>query len=118
MIAASKAADRVDKLVVWSCNAYVTARDLEYYETTRDVQRWPDAMRIPQCEMYGEKYVSETWSGWIDAFRKILEDNDGDVCRGALAKISAPTLIMHGGKDVLVPVKHSVYLHENISRST
>ncbi|XP_016656492.1 valacyclovir hydrolase [Acyrthosiphon pisum] len=118
MIAASRAADRVDKLVVWSCNAYVTAKDLEEYEKTRDVQGWPDAMRIPQCGMYGEKYVSETWSGWIDAFRKILDDDDGDVCRGELAKINAPTLILHGAKDVLVPVEHGVYLHENIKRST
>jgi len=118
MIAASRAADRVDKLVVWSCNAYVTGKDLEFYETTRDVRRWPDAMRIPQFKAYGEKYVMDTWSGWIDAFRKILKDDDGDVCRGALAKINAPTLILHGAKDMLVPLEHGVYLHENINRST
>ncbi|CAI6363893.1 unnamed protein product [Macrosiphum euphorbiae] len=56
MIAASRAADRVD-MVVCSCNAYVTARDLEFYETTRDVHGWPDARHL-QFEMYGEQYVS------------------------------------------------------------
>ncbi|XP_060870984.1 valacyclovir hydrolase-like [Metopolophium dirhodum] len=118
MIAASRAADRVDKLVVWSCNAYVTAKDLEYYETTRDVHDWPEGRRISQFKAYGEKYVSDTWSGWIDAFRKILDEDDGDVCRDALAKIKAPTLILHGAKDVFVPIEHGVYLHENINRST
>ncbi|XP_029344468.1 valacyclovir hydrolase [Acyrthosiphon pisum] len=118
MIAASRAADRVDKLVVWNCNAYVTARDLEFYETIRDVRDWPEGRRVPQFETYGEEYVSDTWHGWIDAFRKILDEHGGDVCRGALAKINAPTLIVHGAKDEFVPVEHGVYLHENIKRST
>ncbi|XP_001948530.2 valacyclovir hydrolase [Acyrthosiphon pisum] len=118
LIAASRAADRVDKLVVWSCNAYVTGKDLEFYETTRDVHSWPDQWRLPQFEMYGERYVSETWSGWIDASRTILEEGGGDVCMGALAHIDAPTLILHGALDVLVAVEHAVYLHENIKRST
>ncbi|XP_022173716.1 valacyclovir hydrolase-like [Myzus persicae] len=118
MIAATRAADRVDKLVVWSCNAYVTGKDLDFYETTRNVSDWPAGRRLPQFGFYGEKYVSDTWSGWIDAFRKILDEHDGDVCRSALAKIDAPTLIMHGAKDEFVPLEHGVYLHENIKRST
>jgi len=118
LIAASRVADRVDKLVVWSCNAYVTDRDLENYEKTRDVYSWADARRLSQFELYGEKYVSDTWGGWIDAFREIVDEDDGDVCRGALSKINAPTLILHGAKDDFIPVEHGVYLHENIKRST
>ncbi|NP_001156245.1 valacyclovir hydrolase-like [Acyrthosiphon pisum] len=118
MIAASRAADRVDKLVVWSCNAYVTAKDLELYKMTRDVHGWPEGRRITQFKAYGEKYVTDTWSGWIDAFQKILDEDDGDVCRDALAKINAPTLILHGAKDDFIPVEHGVYLQENIKRST
>ncbi|NP_001233098.1 uncharacterized protein LOC100162536 isoform X2 [Acyrthosiphon pisum] len=118
MIAASRAADRVDKLVVWNCSAYVTAKDLEQYETIRDIHRCSEAFRLPRFVMYGEKYVSDTWSRLVDAYRKILDDDDGDVCRGELAKINAPTLILHGAKDVLVPVEHGVYLHENIKHST
>lgn len=118
LIAASKAPERVEKVVVWSCNAYITGNDLDFYETTRDVSTWPDPKRIPQFEMYGEKYVSETWSAWIDAYRKILDDDDGDICRKVLAKINTPTLILHGSKDALVPVEHAVYLHNNIKHST
>lgn len=118
LIAASKAADRVEKLVVWSCNAYVTHKDLEYYETTRDINNWSPQMRLSQVAMYGERYAADTWAGWIDAIWKILDEHDGDLCRGALAKINAPTLIMHGALDVLVSVEHAVYLHENIKNST
>jgi len=61
-------------------NSYVTARDLERYETTCDVRGWtPKGRRLPQFETYGEEYVSDTWFGWIDAFRKILDEHDGDV---------------------------------------
>lgn len=118
LIAASRAADRVDKLVVWSCNAYVTGKDLESYETTRDVHSWPEQWRLPQFEMYGERYVSDKWSEWIDASRTILDEGGGDVCIGALAQIDVPTLILHGAQDVLVAVEHAVYLHQNIKSST
>ncbi|KAL5242281.1 hypothetical protein ACI65C_009691 [Semiaphis heraclei] len=118
LIAASRAADRVDKLVVWSCNAYVTGRDLESYEKTRDANSWPDQWRQPQFEMYGERYVSDTWGRWIDAFRTILDECGGDVCKGALSRINAPTLVLHGLHDALVAVEHAVYLHENIKNST
>ncbi|KAL5242278.1 hypothetical protein ACI65C_009688 [Semiaphis heraclei] len=118
LIAASRAADRVDKLVVWSCNAYVTDRDLENYEKTRDVYSWAEVRRLSQFELYGEKYVSDTWGGWIDAFRKIVDEDGGDVCRGELSKIKTPTLILHGANDDFIPVEHGVYLHENIKRST
>jgi len=118
LIAASRAADRVDKLVVWSCNAFVTGKDLEVYETTRDVHSWPDQWRLPQFKMYGEKYVSDKWSEWIDASRTILDYGGGDVCIDALAQIDTPTLILHGAQDVLVAVEHAVYLHKNIKKST
>lgn len=118
LIAASRAAHRVDKLVVWSCNAYVTSKDLECYETTRNVHSWPDQWRLPQFKMYGEKYVSDKWSEWIDASRTILDNGGGDVCIDALAQIDAPTLILHGAQDVLVAVEHAVYLHKNIKKST
>ncbi|XP_026818053.1 valacyclovir hydrolase-like isoform X2 [Rhopalosiphum maidis] len=118
LIAASKASDRVDKVVVWGCNAYVTNEELDVYETTRDVRTWSDARRLPQFEMYGEEYVSKTWCGWINAFWKILNDDAGDVCRGVLAEINAPTLILHGTEDALVPVEHAVYLHNHIKGST
>lgn len=114
LIAASKAVDQVDKLVVWGSNAYVTEKDIELYEKIRDVEKWSPRMRQPFIELYGEKYFAETWSAWVDSFQTILKENKGDICREVLPKINAPTLILHGAQDPLVPIEHPVYLHKNI----
>lgn len=118
LIAASKAVNSVEKLVVWGSNAYVTAKDIELYEKIRDVQKWSPRMKQPFVELYGETYFSETWSAWVDGFQKILKENEGDICRDALSKIDAPTLILHGAQDPLVPMEHPVYLHKNIKRGS
>ncbi|XP_025411962.1 valacyclovir hydrolase [Sipha flava] len=114
LIAASKAVNHVEKLVVWGSNAYVTEKDLELYEKIRDIQKWSPRMRQPFIELYGEKYFSETWSAWVDSFQTILNKNKGDICREELSKINAPTLILHGAQDSLVPMEHPVYLHKNL----
>jgi len=118
LIAASKAVNSVEKLVVWGSNAYVTTKDIELYEKIRDVQKWSPRMKQPFVELYGKTYFSETWSAWVDAFQKILKENEGDICRSALSKIDAPTLILHGAQDPLVPMEHPVYLHKNIKRGS
>lgn len=114
LIAASKAVDQVVNLIVWGSNAYVTEKDIELYEKIRDIQKWSPSMKQPFIELYGEEYFSETWSAWVDAFQKILQENKGDICREVLPKINAPTLILHGAQDPLVPMEHPVYLRKNI----
>jgi len=117
LIVASKAVDRVDKVVVWSCNAYVNTKDIDYYKKIRDVQTWPQYLKQSHIEMYGEKYFSETWEAWVDGNEALLETNDGDICRKVLPEINTPTLIMHGLLDKLIPIEHAIYLHENIKNS-
>lgn len=117
LIAASRDAGRVHKLAVWGCNAFVTGRDVEYYETTRDLLHWPDARRRPLLERYGEEYTSRAWNAWVDEQRSALRDRDGDLCRAELRSIVAPTLVLHGAEDRLVPTRHAVYLHENVAGS-
>lgn len=114
LIAASKAIGRVEKLVVWGSNAYVTEKDIKLYEKIRDVQKWSPRMREPFIKLYGERYFSDTWSAWVNSFQTILKDNKGDICCEELSKIDIPTLILHGAQDPLVPMEHPVYLHKNI----
>lgn len=118
IIMASKAVDRVEKLVVWSCNTRLTKEDLARYDATRDVRIWPDQRKRPLFELYGEEYVIKTWKAWVESCRTTLEENDGNICSESLSKVHAPTLILHGAQDGLVPAEHSVYLHENIKSST
>lgn len=114
LIAASKAVDQVEKLVVWGSNAYLTEKDIELYEKIRDIQKWSPHMKQPLIELYGEKYFSDTWNAWVDAYQAIYKDNKGDICQEAIPKIKAPTLILHGAQDYLVPMEHPVYLHKNL----
>lgn len=114
LIAASKAVEQVDKLIIWGSNAYVTEKDIELYEKIRDVEKWSPRMRQPFIELYGEKYFAETWNAWVDSFQTILKENKGDICQEVLSKINASTLILHGAQDPLVPLEHPVYLHKNI----
>lgn len=114
LIAASKAVEQVEKLVVWGSNAYVTEKDIELYEKIRDTQKWSSRMKQPFIELYGEKYFSDTWNAWVDSFQAIFKDNKGNICREAIPNIQAPTLILHGAQDPLVPMEHPVYLHKNL----
>jgi len=118
LIAASKAGNQVEKLVVWGSNAYVTENDINLYEQIRDIQKWSPRMRQPFIDLYGEKYFTETWNAWIDSFHMILKENNGDICREAIPKINVPTLILHGARDPLVPMEHPVYLHKNIKNGS
>ncbi|CAI6343250.1 unnamed protein product [Macrosiphum euphorbiae] len=114
LIMASKAVESVEKLIVWGSNAYVTEKDIELYEKIRNVQKWSPRMRQPFIDLYGEKYFSDTWNAWVNSFQIILKENGGDICREALSKIDAPTLILHGAQDPLVPMEHPVHLHKKI----
>lgn len=117
LVVASKAVDRVEKLVVWSCNAFVTEKDVAIYDSLRDIRSWNRYKRQVVVETYGEAYATEKWNAWVDSNRHQLDEKDGNVCREVLSSITAPTLIMHGARDGLIPVEHAVYLHEHINDS-
>ncbi|XP_050523447.1 valacyclovir hydrolase-like isoform X3 [Daktulosphaira vitifoliae] len=114
LIAASQAVDKIQNVIVWGSNAYLTDKDIKLYEKIRDVKKWSPKMRQPFINLYGEEYFAKTWSSLIDAYRAILEENKGDICCGELSKIEAPTLVLHGSQDPLVPIEHPVYIHKNL----
>ncbi|KAL4234873.1 hypothetical protein ACF0H5_006515 [Mactra antiquata] len=117
MVAAARYPNIVDKLVIWGANAYITKKDMEFFESIRDLDNWSERMRVPFLAMYGEKYFRTQWSNWVDAYENYCTKRNGDVCMGDLEKIKAQTLIIHGLKDALVPLEHPDYLHHNIKGS-
>lgn len=117
IIAAARYPDIVNKLVIWGANAYVTKKDLEFYETIRDISKWSENMRVPFLAMYGEKYFRTQWSNWVDAYKNYFTKRNGDICMGEVEKVKAQTLIVHGLKDPLVPLEHPDFLHHNIKGS-
>ena len=65
--------------------------------------------------MYGDGFQT-LWTRWCDAQQRLLKTG-GDLCRERLPEIACPTFLLHGGKDLLVPLFHAEFLHEGIAGS-
>jgi len=103
---------QIIKLVIWGGNAHLTSEDIEAYEQTRLLSSWSPRMVQAMGKIYGDQ-LQDLWSAWCDAMQAIYKAG-GDICRQRLDEIRCPTLILHGGKDPLVPNFHADILHQGI----
>lgn len=117
LIAAAKYPDIVQNLVIWGASAYITQRDMDMYNSMRDISTWSERKRSAFMALYGEKYFREQWSNWVDAYESYFKKCKGDICIKNLDEIHARTLIIHGLKDPFVPLEHPDFLHRNIKGS-
>ncbi|KAF7994504.1 hypothetical protein HCN44_003976 [Aphidius gifuensis] len=117
LIIAASNRNSIKKLVVFGANSYILPQEVKIYESIRNINSWSERMKAPMIAMYGEDYFRKTWSLWVDAMINIYKKNNGDICRNLINKITCPTLIVHGNKDVMVDPEHPVYLHNCISNS-
>nr|XP_039258908.1 LOW QUALITY PROTEIN: valacyclovir hydrolase-like [Styela clava] len=116
-IVAAKYPNNIDKLILWGSNSFITKEDMDLFEKVRDISRWSEAMRKPMIDIYGEEYFRQKWSDWVERLHQIFNERNGDIFRKELEHICAPTLIIHGEKDAMVPRFHPEYLHKNIKGS-
>ncbi|XP_061593306.1 valacyclovir hydrolase isoform X3 [Cololabis saira] len=117
LIAAARNPDRINKLIVWGANSFVTKDDLKLYNQVRDVSRWSAKMRRPMEEVYGAQAFAQTWEGWVDGIAQFAQRSEGSICRELLPLIRCSTLVVHGEKDPMVPSFHPQYLLKNIKTS-
>lgn len=117
LILAGKHPEAVEKLLIFGSNAYIIEDELKIYDGIRDVSKWSEKMRAPLEKLYGAEYFKENWEKWVDTFKKIYEEKNGDLCKGFLANIKAETLILHGEKDPMLAKEHVPYLLKNIKGS-
>lgn len=116
LILAAKHQKKVDKLVIWGSNAYVCKSDIDMIHKVADVSAWSARMRQPMEEVYGDKFP-QLWAAWVGAYTDIYT-RGGDICVQCLQNIMAPSLIIHGMKDVMVAEEHVHHMAENIKNST
>ncbi len=108
----------VKNVAVWGTQAFLTERDLESFESTRDIKDWNPHLRAAVEEIYGFEELSRLWSEEIDTRRAFLSIRpDGDLCVGELPQVKCPVLILHGGKDILCAQSHAEFLRDHIPRS-
>ncbi|XP_013880160.1 valacyclovir hydrolase [Austrofundulus limnaeus] len=117
LIAAARNPDRINKMVVWGSNAFVSQEDLKLYNMVRDVSKWSARMRRPMEETYGDQGFAELWASWVDGISQFVHRPEGSICMELLPLISCSTLIVHGEKDPMVPGFHPQYLHKHIKGS-
>lgn len=106
----------VRKLVVFGSNAYISQADIDMIDKVADVSAWSDRMKKPMFEMYGDGFPA-LWTDWCNAYREIYRRDGGDICCGDLKAIQAPTLVIHGAKDVMVAEEHVEHLTSNIKNA-
>ncbi|PNF31661.1 hypothetical protein B7P43_G15689 [Cryptotermes secundus] len=83
----------------------------------RDISKWSERMKAPLIKLYGEEGLTTMWNQWTDALVGIYKNQNGDICKGCLSKITCPTLIVHGNKDAMVASEHPEYLLKHIPHS-
>lgn len=117
LVLAANQPDRVEKLVVWGSNSYISDTEVKIYEDIRDVRKWSARMREPMEQVYGVDHFPKLWSAWVDGLLRIYHERKGDICSGKLKHIKAPTLVVHGAKDPMIIPDHVPYLLNNIKNT-
>ena len=115
IILAARFPERVQKLVIWGSNAYVSETDVELVEKTRDVSQWSPKMRGAMETVYGGDFPG-MWSNWMDGIVGVHSDptRKGNLCTRELGEVKCPTMVVHGSRDVLCPSFHAEFLAERL----
>ncbi len=104
--------DRVQRLVVWGGNSFVSAEEIEIYRAMEPISTWSERIRQVLEAVYGDE-LQGLWSAWCSRMEDIFRSG-GELYRNRLPQIRCPTLILHGEKDPLVPAFHPRVLVEEI----
>ena len=114
-ILAASFPESVRSLVAWGGLGYLTKEYMDVAENIRDISNWNPKLRDPLLKTYGSaSLVQKLWSECMDANIDIVDKRDGYICEEELSKIKCPTLIVHGGKDPMVPFFHTEFIKDRI----
>jgi valacyclovir hydrolase len=115
-IMAATSPQRIQRLVVWGGNSYLSAEEIAAFQAMRSISSWSpreaDAMR----QTYGVS-LDALWERYVLGLENLYAAG-GDIYRGQLSRVKCPTLILHGDKDPLVPSFHPRIIAEGIARSS
>ncbi len=107
--------ERVQKLVIWGGNSYISKDDIDRIENVRSLSNWSTRMRQTLGNVYGDDLQS-IWSRYCDGLQAHYQAG-GQICRDRLHIVCCPTLILHGALDPIVPDFHPQVFHQEIRGS-
>jgi valacyclovir hydrolase len=114
-IMAAQYPGRVTRLVVFGGQSFLTAQEIAAFNDIRKISAWSPRAAEAMRAIYGDE-LDELWDRYV-AGQEALFEAGGDLYQGLLAKVSCPTLVLHGAKDPLVPGLHPEAIHRGIAGS-
>jgi len=114
-IMAAQAPERVDRLVVFGGQSFLSAGEIAGLEAIREISTWSPRAAEERRAVYGEA-LDDLWDRYVDGQVALFEAG-GNLYRERLAQIRCPTFVLHGARDPLVPAFHAQAIHDGIAGS-
>jgi valacyclovir hydrolase len=93
--------DRVERLVVFGGQSFLTSEDIATFKAIRRVEDWAPKPAANMRAIYGAE-LDGLWDRYV-AGQELLFEAGGDLYGLLLGKVRCPVLVLHGAKDPLVP---------------
>ena len=107
--------ERVERLVTFGGQSFLTPEDITTFNTIRRIADWAPKPAAAMRKIYGAQ-LDELWDRYV-AGQEALFEAGGDLYGLLLAKIRCPVLVLHGGKDPLVPVFQAEAIARGIAKA-
>jgi valacyclovir hydrolase len=107
--------ERVDKLVLWGGNSFLSLEELHTFQEMRSLSTWSQRAIDHLHAIYGDE-LQPLWERYVAGLEDLYATG-GDLYRNELEKVQCPTLILHGAADPLVPGVHPETIRQGIRGS-
>jgi len=114
-IMAAQKPERVEKLVTFGGQSFLTPEDIATFNTIRRIADWAPKPAAAMRKIYGAG-LDALWDRYV-AGQEALFEAGGDLYGLLLGKVRCPVLVLHGAKDPLVPLFQAEAVARGIARS-
>jgi valacyclovir hydrolase len=114
-IMAAQQPDRVERLVLFGGQSFLTSEDVATFTAIRRIEDWAPKPAASMRVIYGDE-LDALWQRYVDGQVALFEAG-GDLYGLLLGKIQCPVLVLHGAKDPLVPEFQAEAIARGIARS-
>ncbi|EZA53013.1 hypothetical protein DMN91_002423 [Ooceraea biroi] len=110
--------ESIRKMIVLDAKSYVHLDEIKPLQATVVIDKVINYMKKVMTTFYGEDYIKQTMSRWLDTMFRLYHKQNGDLCKQELLKIKCPTLIFHISDNSLLVPDQPLHLKQNIANST
>jgi len=114
-IMAAEAPGRIERLVMFGGQSYLTAEEIAAFDAIRKISAWSPRAAEAMQAVYGDA-LDALWERYVDGQVALFEAG-GNLYRERLAQIGCPAFVLHGARDPLVPAFHAQAIHDGIAGS-